>query len=123
MYIKQNIKVLRKKTGLSQEALASKIGMSKANVSSYERGRVVPPLDIIIKLSKLFEVSIDDLVLKNLAVEEAEGRSITADLDPLLSKVEPSDKEIIHLQRFKLAMYEKYIKENNPEWLKELGIE
>ena len=54
---------LRKKAGLSQEELAEKLNVSRQAVSKWERAEASPDMDNLIALSKLYNVSLDDLVL------------------------------------------------------------
>lgn len=53
---------LRKKHGLSQDALAEALGVSRQSVSKWETDASVPDLDRLVKLSALFEISLDELV-------------------------------------------------------------
>jgi transcriptional regulator with XRE-family HTH domain len=53
---------LRRKAGLSQAALANRLGISAGAIGMYEHGRREPPLDIIVKLSAIFEVTTDYLL-------------------------------------------------------------
>lgn len=53
---------LRKKQGLSQEELAEKIGVSRQAVSKWERAEASPDTDNLILLSKLYGVSLDELL-------------------------------------------------------------
>lgn len=52
----------RKKAGLSQEELADKLGISRQAVSKWERGEASPDTDNLIALSKIYGVSLDDLL-------------------------------------------------------------
>ena len=54
---------LRKKNGMSQEALAEKLGVSRQTVSKWEIGTSTPDTVNIVALSKLFDVSTDQLLL------------------------------------------------------------
>lgn len=56
------IEYLRKKEKITQEELSEKIGVSRQNISDWERGKVFPPLERLIKLSEIFDVSLDYLV-------------------------------------------------------------
>jgi len=56
---------LRKAKGLSQEALAEKIGVSRQAVSKWERAESSPDTDNLIALSKLYNVSLDDMLSEN----------------------------------------------------------
>lgn len=53
---------LRNQKGLSQDALAEALGVSRQSVSKWETDASVPELDKLVKLSSLFGVSLDELV-------------------------------------------------------------
>ena len=61
---------LRKENGLSQEELASKLGISRQAVSKWERAEASPDTDNLICLAKLYNVSLDDLLKTDETVEE-----------------------------------------------------
>ena len=62
MNFSDNLIKLRKGKSWSQEDLAEKLGISRQAVSKWEVGTSKPDIDNVIKISKLFEVSIDELV-------------------------------------------------------------
>ena len=70
MILADKIIDLRKRSGLSQEELAEKIGVSRQSVSKWESAQSVPDLNKIIALSEIFGVSTDYL-LKD-SIEEAD---------------------------------------------------
>lgn len=53
---------LRKRNNLSQEALAEKLGISRQAVSKWERAEASPDTDNLILLSRLYGVSLDQLL-------------------------------------------------------------
>ena len=53
---------LRKKSGLSQEQLASELNVSRQAISKWESGSSVPESEKLIVLSKYFKVSVDYLI-------------------------------------------------------------
>ncbi|MBR3680586.1 MAG: helix-turn-helix domain-containing protein [Clostridia bacterium] len=59
--ISDNIRFYRKKANLTQAELGKIVGVGKSNISMYETGDRVPPLDIIEKLADLFGVDINTL--------------------------------------------------------------
>ena len=64
---------LRKKTGLSQEDLGEKIGVTRQTISNWELGETSPNPEQLKLLSKSLNVSIDDLLdndVQNLIVEK-----------------------------------------------------
>ena len=64
MKLGQKIAELRKKSGLSQEALAEKMNVSRQAVSKWESNQSIPDIEKIVDLSELFGVTTDYL-LKN----------------------------------------------------------
>lgn len=71
MKFNDNLVNLRKKKGWSQEELADKLDMSRQAVSKWEVGTSKPDIDNAIKISKLFGVSIDELVNNDIVKTEA----------------------------------------------------
>lgn len=53
---------LRKQNNLSQEELASRLGISRQAISKWERAEASPDTDNLISLSKLYGVSLDELL-------------------------------------------------------------
>lgn len=52
---------LRKKNGLSQEELGSKLNVARQTVSKWELGETTPEMEKLIELSRIFKISIDEL--------------------------------------------------------------
>lgn len=69
MYLSSNIRILRKKQRLTQEDLAGELGKTKATVSDYEKGKSLPPLDMLLKMCDIFRINLDVLVNKDLQLE------------------------------------------------------
>jgi len=65
MSLGEKIQILRKQKGLSQEQLAEKITISRQAISRWELNESKPDLDIIVQLSKIFDVSTDYLLTGN----------------------------------------------------------
>ncbi|MBO4563119.1 MAG: helix-turn-helix domain-containing protein, partial [Clostridia bacterium] len=57
---------LRKQKGLSQEELAERLGISRQAVSKWERAESSPEIDNVIVLSRLYGVSIDQLLCTDM---------------------------------------------------------
>lgn len=66
MYLSENLKYLRAKEGINQRALAEVLEVSNGAVGMWENGKRFPDINMIIKIAAYFEVSLDDLVLKDL---------------------------------------------------------
>lgn len=68
----EKIQTLRKHVGLSQEALADRLNVSRQAVSKWERDTGYPETEKLVRMSKLFHVSVDDL-LNDDAAPSMEG--------------------------------------------------
>ena len=58
------LKKIRQENNLTQEELAKKINTSRSNIANYENDKNMPSLDMLDKLSKIFDCSIDYLLGK-----------------------------------------------------------
>lgn len=60
-----NLKKIRLDNDLTQEELAKKINTSRSNIANYENDKNMPSVDILEKMSKVLNCSIDFLLGKN----------------------------------------------------------
>lgn len=61
-YLASNIRYLRLKNNMSQEALAAKLGRkSYTTIQKWESGVAEPPIKLALQMAEMFGVSIDDL--------------------------------------------------------------
>lgn len=58
----KRIKELRLRRGLTQDQMADKLGMNRANFSNYERGVALPPGDTLAEIAKILMTSTDYLL-------------------------------------------------------------
>lgn len=78
MTMGNKIQLCRKKAGLSQEALATALGISRQAVSRWETGEAVPDTERVIQLSRLFHVTTDYLLLDEVDVSAPEASAPVA---------------------------------------------
>jgi DNA-binding XRE family transcriptional regulator len=57
-----NIRRHRKALSYNQTQLAEVLGVSRAAVGAYEEGRAMPPVPVLVRMSRLFSISLDALV-------------------------------------------------------------
>ena len=60
--LNEKIIYYRKKNMLTQEELAYQLNVSRQTITKWEAGIIYPNVEYLIKLSNLFDVSIDSLV-------------------------------------------------------------
>ena len=61
MKFSEKLENLRKSKGMSQEALAQKLNVTRQTVSKWELDQTTPDMNKLIEISKIFEISLDEL--------------------------------------------------------------
>lgn len=59
--MKNNIKVERARKNITQAKLAEIVGVSRQTINSMELGKYVPSTVLALRLSRVFEISVNDL--------------------------------------------------------------
>ena len=62
MKFNEKLTQLRKSKNLSQEELGNELGVARQTVSKWELGETTPEMDKLIKMSEIFEISLDELI-------------------------------------------------------------
>ena len=110
MTLGQRIQELRKQRGMSQEALGDALGVSRQAVSKWEGDNGIPELDTLIAMSRLFEVTVGQL----LGVEEAtEKKCETAN--------EPEEDKEDHVEAVLRRYVEQTTKKDDRPWISRWG--
>ena len=126
MEIGKKIMDLRKKSGLSQEELAEKVGVARQTISKWELGETSPDLKQAKELSKIFNVSLDELTdndIKNILVEKTSNTEKLAGLTLKLIKVIVVVIILLPVLLICLRLIFKNIHENNSGRLMNVKIE
>ena len=92
----EKIQKLRKQQGLSQEALAEKVTVTRQTISKWELDQSTPDLEFIAQLSSIFGVSADYLIgLSDIqdSAEKLVGDEDFVSLQRAKSRMSPQDKE------------------------------
>ena len=123
MHIHQNIKHLRKRKGWTQKDLSEKIDKTYITVGDYERGKIYPPLPILLRLSELFGLSLDQLVLQDVSAETPSPPEPdqAAELQRLEEELQTL-RRLNRLQEQRLSELEREIRERAPELAGRLGL-
>ena len=126
MEIGKNIMNLRKKNGLSQEELAGKIGVARQTISKWELGETSPDLKQSKELSKIFNVSLDELTdndIREVLVEKTSNTEKLAGLILKLIKFMIVFIIVVPILLIILRTAFKRINENNSGRLMDISIE
>ena len=65
MYLHSNIKLLRKRKGITQSIMSESLKISRSKLAGYELS-ISPPLDTLVKICEYLEVSVDLILKENL---------------------------------------------------------
>jgi transcriptional regulator with XRE-family HTH domain len=78
IHIARNLSEKRKEKGITQEELASFMGVSKASVSKWETGQSYPDISILPQLASYYNISIDELMGYEPQMDKEEIRRLYA---------------------------------------------
>lgn len=72
MHLGNSLSSARKKSGLSQEEVAEKLGVSRQTISKWELGETLPDIQQSKRLSVLYHMTMDELVDFDFEIKEIE---------------------------------------------------
>ncbi len=61
--MKNNLEEIRKERGIRQEDLARELEVSRQTISSLEKGRYNPSIQLAFKIAKFFSMSIEEIFI------------------------------------------------------------
>lgn len=105
MYLATNLRHLRECRGETQKEVAELLSVSKQTASVYEKGEIEPDISKLIKIADHFEISIDDLLRKDLRPPKP---MCARNLKYLREKSGFKQKEIGDLIKTKYSVVSKY---------------
>lgn len=69
----ENLKILRKEKGYSQEQLAARLNVVRQTISKWEKGISVPDAELLIQLAEVLDVTVSDLLGKKIEIAEGQN--------------------------------------------------
>ena len=97
MSIGTRIRDLRAIRGLTQDQIAEKLNMNRANFSHYERDTAVPPSEVLGKIADILNTSTDYLLGRDLVNDQ--DRALARDIQGLDAKNRDILKVLINTMR------------------------
>ncbi len=91
--ISENIAYLRQKAGLTQQELAARANVTHQAVSKWENGSSIPDLQTLITLSRLFGVTLDELLTEVITAHEEADAAPPAQTAPRPEAHAPEESE------------------------------
>ncbi|MEG0239732.1 helix-turn-helix domain-containing protein [Anaerorhabdus sp.] len=77
--LNENIKVIRKSKGLSQQDLANKLNVVRQTVSKWEQGLSVPDSSMLISLAEAFDTSISSLLGETIVESKVDDLNLISE--------------------------------------------
>ena len=68
--ISKYLQLLRKKHNYTQDELAKRLDISRQAVSKWETGSAIPDLEVLLKISKLYGITINDILEPNIPTKK-----------------------------------------------------
>ena len=72
----ENLKMLRKEKGFSQEQLAFRLNVVRQTISKWEKGLSVPDAELLMRLAEVLDVSVSDLLGTKIEVPDGEDKEL-----------------------------------------------
>ncbi len=59
--VRNSVQKLRERTGITQEELAGKVGVSRQTIIAIEGGNYTPSVSLALRLARFFKKKVDDI--------------------------------------------------------------
>ena len=83
----QRLSRIRKEKGFTQNEIADKVGVTSQAVSKRENDLASPDIDILLKLSEIFDISVDELLGKETKKTVLNDKPSKKDIDKMIFKI------------------------------------
>lgn len=98
--LKDNLKILRKKKGFSQEELSIKLNVVRQTISKWEQGLSVPDAEMLISISEVLDIPVSTLLGENLSESKVDDLKVISEkleiINLQLSQRKKEKRKIIH---------------------------
>ena len=106
----EKLRQLRKNFDISQDILGEKIGIHGRHIGKYETGKAMPNADTLVRIAKLFNTSIDYLLIDDInnnlsSTPNINDKTLLKEFE-VVDKMDEKDKEVIK------SLIDAYIKKN-----------
>ena len=106
-YLGAKVRALRESSGMTQEDLSALCDVSWRTISNLERGVVVPDLFMLCRISKIFKVSIDEMLGNN--IQETKSLSRLGKENQVIEKIKKADDKLLDYLDEQLTLLLKYV--------------
>lgn len=111
----KRIKEERQKLNMLQKEVAELISMDRTTYAKYETGSILPPVDVLIRLADLFNVSVDYLIEHDMDNRSSEDLCELKEIEALYKKLNEDGRETAMNTMRALAAYPDMINTTDDE--------
>ena len=99
LFLSERIKHLRKEKNWQQAELAEKINADARQISRYEKGKINPSVETLVKIAQVFDVSIDYLLKENAPKKpfQLEDKELFKHLEDIQNLEEEDRRCLFHI--------------------------
>lgn len=90
----QFLKELRKEQNMTQEQLGEKVGTTNKTVSKWENGNYMPPIDVLLLLSDIYNISINEILSGRRLNNDEYKQNAEDNMKSALEKLSVKEKRI-----------------------------
>jgi transcriptional regulator with XRE-family HTH domain len=99
MFLNKNINYLLSKSADKLQIISNKLGIKSSLLSNIKNGRSFPSYEVLLKFSEIFNVSIDDLIKKDIEIEGIKSQSGPTKPEDQLKIDEYLQKQVQYLEQ------------------------
>lgn len=88
----------RKAQGLTQAALAEKLGITDRAISKWETGRAMPDSSIMLELCEILEINVTELLTGELIMKNEYDKKLEQSLIDMVKQKEEADKRLLRME-------------------------
>ncbi len=103
MTIAEQLKKSRAEKGLSQEAVANEVGLSRRTLAYYESGERIPNAEILMKLCEFYSLDINNLISSGMEKKDNQENKDPLDSYKMMAKID----EYLTLEKAKKQAFSK----------------
>ena len=98
------IAVCRKESGLTQAALAEKLGITDRAVSKWETGKSLPDASIMLELCELLKINVNELLTGEHIIMDNYKEAAEQNLIEMRAQEERSNKKLMEAESFLIIL-------------------
>lgn len=111
-HIAENLHYYRKSNRYLQSEIAERLGITLGQMKSYEGGKAIPPVDILIRMADMMQITLDELVRQQLSAGTPVAKNNRKE-EALSTRISALENSMDHLNKIVNKVLSGYPKSQN----------